>query len=48
MRKHFLEDITFLIPVRIDSIIRLENLLLSIDNITNYYHKNNSIGSYKV
>lgn len=38
MRKHFLEDITFLIPVRIDSIIRLENLLLSIDNITNYYH----------
>ena len=31
--KHDLRDITFIIPVRIDSMIRLENLLLTLDNL---------------
>lgn len=31
-----LTDTTFIIPVRIDSMIRLENLLMSVDSIVRY------------
>ena len=33
-----LTDTAFIIPVRIDSIIRLENLLMSLDCILSYFH----------
>ena len=32
-----LTDTTFIIPVRIDSMIRLENLLMSVDSIVRYF-----------
>lgn len=32
-----LKDTTFIIPVRIDSMIRLENLLMSVDSIVRYF-----------
>jgi len=35
-----LKDTTFVIPVRIDSIIRLENLLLTLDNIESNFDTN--------
>ena len=38
--KFNLKDTTFLIPVRIDSIIRLENLLLTVDNIESNFDTN--------
>jgi hypothetical protein len=31
--KYDLKDTTFIIPVRIDSMIRLENLLLTLENL---------------
>ena len=31
MKRIDIKDITFLIPIRLDSIVRLENLILSID-----------------
>lgn len=38
--KYDLKDTTFIIPVRIDSIIRLENLLLTLDNIESNFDTN--------
>ncbi len=38
--KNDLKDITFLIPVRLDSIVRLENLLLSIKYLQKYFRTN--------
>jgi predicted glycosyltransferase involved in capsule biosynthesis len=38
--KHDFNDITFLIPIRLDSIYRLENLLLSIDFLQKYFETN--------
>ncbi|MCD7916218.1 MAG: hypothetical protein LUG96_13795 [Tannerellaceae bacterium] len=35
-----LKDTTFIIPIRVDSIIRLENLFLSIDSVLNYFETN--------
>jgi len=41
--KFYLKDTTFIIPVRIDSMIRLENLLLTIDNLESNFDTNISI-----
>jgi predicted glycosyltransferase involved in capsule biosynthesis len=38
--KYDFNDITFLIPVRLDSVYRLENLLLSIDFLQKYFDTN--------
>lgn len=38
--KYNLKDITFLIPIRLDSFHRLENLLLSIDFLQKYFDTN--------
>jgi len=38
--KYDLRDTTFIIPVRLDSIIRLENLLLTIDNLESKFDTN--------
>ena len=38
--KTVLNDVTFVIPIRIDSIIRLENLLLTIDCLLSYFETN--------
>jgi predicted glycosyltransferase involved in capsule biosynthesis len=38
--KFDLRDTTFVIPVRIDSVIRLENLLLTLDNLESYFDTN--------
>jgi hypothetical protein len=38
--KYDLKDVTFIIPVRIDSMIRLENLLLTLDNLESNFHTN--------
>ncbi len=38
--KHNLKDVTFIIPVRIDSVIRLENLLLSINYLESNFDSN--------
>jgi hypothetical protein len=35
-----LRDTTFIIPVRLDSIIRLENLLLTVEYLTEHFHTN--------
>lgn len=40
MKKVDFKDLTFLIPVRLDSIIRLENLLASIDSINETFDTN--------
>lgn len=40
MNKKNIEDVTFLIPVRIDSIIRLENLLMVIEFLTTHFKTN--------
>lgn len=40
MKKVDFKDLTFLIPVRLDSIIRLENLLASIDSINETFATN--------
>lgn len=40
MRKSDLSKITFMIPVRFDSIVRLENLILSVNYICKYFHTN--------
>lgn len=36
-KKNELTDVTFLIPVRIDSIVRLENLLEVVNYILNFF-----------
>lgn len=38
--KYDLRDTTFLIPIRLDSIVRLENLILTIDCICNSFNTN--------
>ena len=38
--KFDLKDTTFIIPVRIDSIIRLENLLLTLENLESNFDTN--------
>ncbi len=40
MEKIDFRDLTFLVPVRLDSIIRLENLLVSIDSISKTFDTN--------
>lgn len=35
-----IKDVTIIIPIRIDSLIRLENLLLTVDNIVDYFDTN--------
>ena len=37
-KKNELTDVTFLIPVRIDSIVRLENLLEVVNYILNFFN----------
>ena len=38
--KYDLKDTTFVIPVRIDSMIRLENLLLTLENLESAFDTN--------
>ena len=40
MRKYDLTDVSFLIPVKIDSIIRMENLLVSINSLLTVFDTN--------
>lgn len=40
MKKIDLQDVTFLIPIRLDSVIRIENLLISIKNLTRHFNTN--------
>lgn len=40
MKKHDITDLTFLIPIRLDSIIRLENLLLTIEYLRTNFNTN--------
>lgn len=40
LEKYNLTDVTFLIPVRLDSIVRLENLLLTIDTLSRNFETN--------
>ena len=40
MRKFALEDVTFLFPVRLDSLIRLENLLLVTEHLLKHFSTN--------
>jgi len=40
MIKTNLEDVTFLIPVRLDSVQRIENLLATIQSLTKYFNTN--------
>lgn len=40
MKKYDLTDLTFLIPIKLDSIIRIENLLASIQSINKYFDTN--------
>lgn len=40
MNKYDLTNVSFLIPIRLDSVIRIENILLSIDNILNHFKTN--------
>ena len=35
-----LNDTTFIIPIRLDSIIRLENLILTVDCIQSFFNTN--------
>ena len=37
MKRIDIKDITFLIPIRLDSIVRLENLILSIDYLYKHF-----------
>src|SRR5690606_31669672 len=38
-----LKDVTFLIPVRLDSITRVENLLMTVEHLTKYFETNINI-----
>ena len=38
--KHNLKDVTFIIPVRIDSMVRLENLLLTVESLASGFDTN--------
>jgi predicted glycosyltransferase involved in capsule biosynthesis len=38
--KYDLKDTTFILPVRLDSMIRLENLLLTLENLESDFHTN--------
>lgn len=40
VNRYNLSDITFLIPIRLDSISRLENLILSINSLQKYFITN--------
>ena len=38
--KYDLSDFTFLIPIRLDSIVRVENLMVTIDVVTKHFVTN--------
>jgi predicted glycosyltransferase involved in capsule biosynthesis len=38
-----LKDVTFIIPIRLDSIIRLENLIMTVKNLRKYFNTNITI-----
>lgn len=40
MKKNDLKDVTFLVPIRLDSVTRIENILMSISFLTKYFHTN--------
>lgn len=40
MKKYDMKEFTFLIPIRLDSIVRLENLMATIDVVTKYFVTN--------